>query len=96
MIIISQDKSKIVNFNNIANIRIINCSKDEHLISAGFITEIDGDYKDLGYYKTEERAKEVLQEIIRALIEAKKLKSANSTFGFDLIPPNTVYEMPER
>ncbi len=96
MIIISQNKSKIVNFNNIANIRIINCSKDEHLISASFITEIDDDYKDLGYYKTEERAKEVLQEIVDLLgirkIENKNYEEADLIMKFK---EKVIYEMPK-
>lgn len=93
MIIVSQDKEKIVNFDNLTQVYI---TQDEEE-TAYFIRyeTVDSLYDDLGKYETEERAKEVLQEIIRALIEAKKLESANSMFGFDIIPSNTVYEMPK-
>lgn len=96
MIIINQDKDKIINFDNMTRVYI---NFDEGDDDVCIRTEtVDSLYEDLGYYKTEARAKEVLQEIIRALIKAKKLESANSGFGFgfgfDIIPPNTVYEMP--
>ena len=62
MIIVSQDKTKIVNFDNLIQIYI---TQDEEEI-ANFIRyeSVDSLYEDLGEYKTEERAKEVLQEII--------------------------------
>ena len=62
MIIVSQDKTKIVNFDNLIQIYI---TQDEEE-TANFIRyeSVDSLYEDLGEYKTEERAKEVLQEII--------------------------------
>lgn len=58
MIIISQDKAEIINFNNIESIWI--CSDEEGI----FTIEATADTNtSLGKYKTEERAKEVLQEI---------------------------------
>lgn len=65
MIIISQWKDEILNFNNIVNIQVTKCCDgDDYLISAGLISGRDDNYRDLGYYKTEERAKEILQEIV--------------------------------
>lgn len=60
MIIVSQDKTKIVNFDNLIQIYI---TQDEEE-TANFIRyeSVDSLYEDLGEYKTEERAKEVLQE----------------------------------
>lgn len=63
MIIESQDKTEIINFDNVININITDCEEDGYLISAGFVVGRDDNYRDLGYYKTEERAKKVLQEI---------------------------------
>ena len=62
MIIVSQDKTKIVNFDKLIQIYI---TQDEEE-TANFIRyeSVDSLYEDLGEYKTEERAKEVLQEII--------------------------------
>lgn len=59
MIIVSQDKDNIVNFDNIAHIFINKGS--ETTICYG---RMSGCSETLGYYATEERAKEVLQEII--------------------------------
>lgn len=68
MIIVSQDKDKVVNFDNVGNINIEKCYNESlkqedftydilvYIISSGIVR--------LGKYKTEERAKEVLQEII--------------------------------
>ena len=65
MIIINQDKNELVNFDNIMCINITNCEEDGYLISAGFVVGRDDNYRDLGYYNTEERAKEVLAEIVQ-------------------------------
>ena len=63
MIIVSQEKTKIVNFENIAHIFISKDSEKHFLIEYGKMT---GTSELLGVYSTEERAKEVLQEIITA------------------------------
>ena len=62
MIIVSQDKEKIVNFDNLTQVYI---TQDEEE-TAYFIRceTVDSLYDDLGKYETEERAKEVLQEIV--------------------------------
>ena len=93
MIIVSQDKTKIVNFDNLTQIYI---TQDEEE-TATFIRyeTVDSLYDDLGEYKTEERAKEVLQEIVKATIENKKAEEAKDMFGFSIIPADTYYEMPE-
>lgn len=89
MIIVSQEKDEILNFNNIMNINVTNCEEDGYLISAGFIVGRDDNYRDLGYYKTEERAKEVLEEIIDMYC------SCNSEYGSIGYVKNRVYEMPK-
>lgn len=101
MIIVSQDKMEIFNFEEIFRLYVDNWWSNEEFTTEPNCFCIRAEKASdnmlcafLGEYKTEERAKEVLQEIIRALIEAKKLESSNSIFGFGLIPPNTVYEMP--
>lgn len=59
MIIVSQDKRSIVNFNKVVTIIIQH--SEEYVISA----EISfNKYIELGYYKEKGRAKEVLQAII--------------------------------
>ena len=103
MIIVSQDKNEILNFNNIMNIQVTNCEEDGYLISAGFIVGRDDNYRDLGYYKTEERAKEVLQQIACRYSAEEMYKRADSKtqevltrhyVEIEVIP--YIFEMPER
>ena len=50
----------------------------------------------VNYNGSEERAKEVLQEIVKTTIETRKNQNFNSLFGgLEIIPQNTYYEMPE-
>ena len=102
MIIVSQDKTKIVNFDNLIQIYI---TQDEEE-TANFIRyeSVDSLYDDLGEYKTEERAKEVLQEIYtyKAMFEFYKSnpmdKELHEEIVNDLDKDNVlfdVYEMPE-
>ena len=102
MIIVSQEQNEILNFNNIMNIQVTNCEEDGYLISAGFIVGRDDNYRDLGYYKTEERAKEVLQEITQKYSSYLKLEGGPAILQGQMdIQPNIfnipkVYEMPEK
>ena len=88
MIIVSQDKTKIVNFDNLTQIYI---TQDEEK-TATFIRyeTVDSLYDDLGEYKTEERAKEVLQEIISKY----KTTLYNSKTNETVVNVPKVYEMP--
>ncbi len=61
MIIVSQDEKKIVNFDNIAHIFISKDSENHYLIEYG---KMNGSSELLGIYATEERAEEVLRDII--------------------------------
>ena len=81
MLILSQDKNGIVNLTNITSILVEN----KELIAR--VT--NGHKATLGEYDTEERAKEVLQEIIEVykesrFIELDSIKAENKV----------VYEMP--
>lgn len=92
MIIVSQDRERIVNFNNLTQIYVTNCKEDNASYFIRFET-VDSLYENLGEYKTEERAKEVLQEMIeqyeytKRLQEGKRYSLSNSH--------NYVYEMPK-
>lgn len=87
MIIFSQNKDEIVNFDNVINIMITDCDGD-YVISAVALVGIDDVYRELGYYKTEDRAKEVLREIIDKYRQWNK----DSNNAVTIIPK--VYEMP--
>lgn len=84
MIIVSQDKTEIVNFNNIESIWI--CSDEEGIFTIEATADTNA---TLGYYDTEERAKEVLQEIIRKY----ETFSLDRLGSIKIIPK--VYEMPK-
>ena len=98
MIIVSQDKTKIVNFDNLTQIYI---TRDEEE-TATFIRyeTVDSLYDDLGEYKTEERAKEVLQEIVKKYSSYLELKGGPAIIQGQMdIQPNIfnipkVYVMP--
>ena len=92
MIILSQDKTEIINLGNVINVNISDCGEEGYLISAGFIVGRDDNYRDLGYYQTEERAKEVLQQLLREY-ENCNCESYSAGFGY---VSNAVYEMPEK
>lgn len=82
MIIVSQDKIRILNFDNVQDVRIepygthIKGKKIYKIFAGNF----DGYAVELGTYEKEERAKEVLQEIIEI---------------YKVSIPIAVYEMPK-
>ena len=90
MIIVSQDKTKIVNFDNLIQIYI---TQDEEE-TANFIRyeSVDSLYDDLGEYKTEERAKEVLQEIIKSYRDYRTAECDGYT---NVLQETAVFDIPE-
>jgi len=101
MIIVDQDKKEITNFDNMMAIDVLDCKEDGFLISAAFLIGIDGIYRELGYYKTEERAKEVLHEIVKEYSSYLELRGGPAVLkGTSDVQPNIfsipkVYEMPK-
>lgn len=90
MIIVSQDKEKIVNFDNLTQVYI---TQDEEE-TAYFIRyeTVDSLYDDLGKYETEERAREVLQEIVKAYREYRTAEVDGYT---NVLEETAVFEMSE-
>lgn len=88
MIIVSQDKEKIVNFDNLTQVYITQ-DEEETAYFIRFET-VYSLYDDLGEYDTEERAKEVLQEITTRHGNWENMKVGQPS-GICL----PVYEMPE-
>ena len=95
MIIVSQDRDLIINFDNVTVIGITqNNSKEIDSIT------VDKKEQYLGEYKTEERAKEVLQEIYKNYADFELIRCINDNFQQQLIVGNKnkyfdIYEMPE-
>lgn len=98
MIIVSQDETKMVNFDNLTQIYITR-DEEETLFFIRYET-VDSLYDDLGEYKTEERAKEVLQEIVKKYSSYLELKGGPAIIQGQMdIQPNIfnipkVYVMP--
>ena len=76
MIIINQSRDEIINFDRVQNVWI-----DDSLDNDYKAFELYADGELLGFYKKQERAKEVLQEIIKV-------------YGADIMTV-PIYEMPE-
>lgn len=96
MIIISQDKETIINFESITRISIIPPVEEGYKYSIA----ING-CLDLGYYKTKERAKEILKEIEKTYSSYLSLRGGPAIMQGQMdIQPNIfnipkVYKMPE-
>ena len=86
MLIVSQNRKEVVNFNEVVNIWIAyDETKNKYSLDATGCTG-----STLGYYETEERAKEVLQEII------EKYESQNCIIYNARVKQNAIYEMPDK
>ena len=98
MIIINQDKTEIFNFEEIFRLYVDNWSNEEFATEPNCFcikAEKSSDnmiYAFLGEYKTEERAKEVLQEIVSKY----KTTLYNTKTNETVVNVPKVYEMPER
>ena len=107
MIIISQDKMEIFNFDEIFRLYVDNWSNEEFATEPNcFCIKAEKSSDNmicafLGEYKTEERAKEVLQEIAQTYSSYLKLEGGPAILQGQIdIQPNIfnipkVYEMPE-
>lgn len=92
MIIVNQDKTVIINFDKVSHIYVQkNCIEYQ----CPYIEDFCG---VLGFYKTEERAKEILQEITKAVSVDQLVNRSISQNELELLIkmlPYNVYEMPE-
>ncbi|MBS5722190.1 MAG: hypothetical protein KHW50_07435 [Clostridium sp.] len=97
MIIVSQDKKAIHNFDNVLSLQIVPTLK-EYSIE---VCDAINDGSSLGIYSSEERAKEVLQEIIKRYSSYLKLEGGPAILRGQIdIQPNIfnipkVFEMPK-
>lgn len=94
MIIISQDKMEVYNFDKIFRLYVDNWSNEDFATEPNcFCIKAEKSSDNmicafLGEYKTEERAREVLQEIIKAY------KETNYEYENCWCLRNVIYEMP--
>lgn len=95
MIIVSQDRNIIINFNNVANVNIEKCY-NESLNKEDFSYDIlvyivSSGLTRIAKYQTKERAKEVLEEIIKEYLYCNEQDCMNN-IGY---VQNRIYEMPK-
>lgn len=84
MIIVSQDKTETINFDKTFNFFIVKIAEDCYKVNA------DGEC--LGNYESEERAKEVLEEITEKYENIELAKYDRTSFT---TRDNFIYRMPE-
>lgn len=97
MIIVDQKRTWLVNFSNIIHIDLgVNKEKKEYAIIAKTNT---GDEIIIGEYATEERTKEVLQEIVICYANIEMLGIPNVKINENIttydLKRNIAYEMPK-
>lgn len=86
MIIVSQNKRNIYNFDNVKSIDIVN---NEIYISDDILSDMG---TCIANYETEERAKEVLQEIIKSY---RHYRTAECDGYTNVLEETAVFEMPK-
>lgn len=92
MIIISQDKKAIHNFDNVLSLQIVPTLK-EYSIE---VCDAINDGSSLGIYSSEERAKEVLRELIEA-VSIKEIEGSYKELEIIIkLKSFVAYEMPEK
>lgn len=94
MIIVSQDKCAIVNLDNIKTIELDRETDFKSIIIFRETNEVETGVCGLfiGHYATRERAKEVLQEIIKSY---RYYRTAECDGYTNVLQETAVFEMPE-
>jgi len=103
MLIVSQNRKEVVNINNTTRIFIEDLTEESGDFGIGADTNsAESQVWDLGYYQTEERAKQVLEELVyyKAIFEYYRYspKSVQDDIAEDFIKDEVMfdtYEMPE-
>ena len=97
MIIVSQEKDGIINFDNVLVIRLsIDFETNKKTII--YVDCVGDEHFGIGKYDTEERAKEVLQDIslrYEAIELCKRDHSMSDILGYTFADYTPIYEMPE-
>lgn len=92
MIIVSQDKDNVINYDNVKSLWI----DDNVLDKTNTTFHINADEDFLGEYETEERAKEVLKEIWEFYEISKRYECSSNNSITIFLEPKFAYQMPER
>lgn len=90
MIIVNQEKTYLVNFNNVCRVTLaVDEEETEYAIA---VQTVDKEEIIMGTYKTEERAKEVLQEIIKSY---RHYRTAECDGYTNVLEETAVFEIPK-
>ena len=89
MIIVSQDKKSIYNFNNVKSVDILN---NEIFISDDILADTG---VCVGSYETEKRAEEVLLDIVKRFEHCSHMFSRKSFITQNIMDYDFIYEMPK-
>ena len=95
MIIVSQDKDNIVNFDNVVSVGIIDFDINDKNCWQRITAETLGTAVVLGDYTTKERAKEVLREITRMYQETRIVYRGQANYNPVNSIDRPIYEMPK-
>ncbi len=104
MIIVSQDKKEVINFENILSVKLFHDDEDNECLYEIYTTvNAPGDnYILLGEYNTEERAKEILKSITDEYQASKIFECTSDIYKNQMAAQYLkakkepfVYEMPE-
>lgn len=96
MLIVSQNKDIIVNFDRVESIDIVADLDGTGKVPYKIYYETTSKREEIGEYKTKERAKEVLQEIIKTYALTEQYKVEDERTQINLIMEGVlVYEMPK-
>lgn len=100
MIIVNQDKTEIINFDNTLNISLYpKCDDLDNEIGYELFAGMkapDDNYRILGCYKTEERAKEVLEKILEQYALNNLVFTPNFNVHKEASHYTPVFYMPEK
>ena len=102
MIIVSQDKEEIINFNNVCHVYIDRAAESEEGRVPIELESINDSFITIGFYNSVERAKEVLNEIVNEYSSYLEIKGGPAILKGSMdIQPNVfnipkVFEMPEK
>lgn len=93
MIIVSQDKYNILNFDTTVNIGIEEITTLDSIVQIS--AQTNGNTIVLGRYKNEKRAKEVLQEIVKTYVLTEQYKVEDERTQIKLMMEGILlYELP--
>lgn len=93
MIIVNQEKTYLVNFNNVCQASL--AVDEEETEYAIVVQTVDKEKIIMGIYATEERTKEVLREIYCRYEHSQSLLSSKCISVQDFMGKDFIYEMPE-